>query len=237
MGHKKLIKFNAIKTFDNVLEYPEGMAGQWHSFFKNDNPIVLELACGRGEYTIGLAQQQPHKNYVGIDIKGNRIWKGAAFALENNLFNVAFLRTQIDKITNYFAANEVAEIWITFPDPQLRKSKLKKRLTHPKFLRLYQTFMQEKGLLHLKTDSPNLYYFTQWVLQLYNCPTLVDYDDVYAQTNLNKALQIKTYYETLDIAGKQKTHYLQFNLGEELKQTEKDEILKTKVFESDEYPT
>src|SRR5690606_17668176 len=140
MGQKKLVRFAELKTFPNVLEFPEGIAGQWHAFFKNTNPIVLELACGKGEYAVGLGRMYPNKNFIGIDQKGNRIWVGAKKALNEQLNHVAFLRTQIDQVNNYFGRGEVEEIWITFPDPQLRLSKVKKRLTHPKFLRLYQEF-------------------------------------------------------------------------------------------------
>jgi tRNA (guanine-N7-)-methyltransferase len=125
MGQKKLLRFAQIKTFQNVLEYPEGMQGEWHSFFKNQHPLSLELACGRGEYTIGLAQMHPESNVIGIDIKGNRMYLGAKKALDQGLSNAAFLRTQIEMLPDYFAKDEVAEIWITFPDPQLRTSKAK----------------------------------------------------------------------------------------------------------------
>ncbi len=135
MGQKKLIRFAELKTFPNVLQYPEGMAGNWNAFWKNNNPLILELACGKGEYAVGLGKLYPDKNFIGIDLKGNRIWVGAKKALQQNLNNVAFLRTQIDQVSSYFTTNEVEAIWITFPDPQLRKSKAKKRLTHPKFLR------------------------------------------------------------------------------------------------------
>ena len=146
MGQKKLIRFAELKTFPNVLQFPEGMAGNWNRFWKNNNPLVLELACGKGEYAVGLGKLYPGKNFIGIDLKGNRIWVGAKKALQQDLKNVAFLRTQIDQVNSYFATNEVEAIWITFPDPQLRKSKAKKRLTHPKFLRLYQLFLVPGGL-------------------------------------------------------------------------------------------
>jgi tRNA (guanine-N7-)-methyltransferase len=228
MGHKKLIKFEAIKQFANVHEYPQHIAGTWHSLFNNNHPIVLELACGRGEYAVGLAQLQPHKNFIGIDIKGNRIWKGAKYALENNLANVQFVRSHIDQINNYFTENEIAEIWITFPDPQLRASKLRKRLTHPKYLAFYKKLLQPNGLVHLKTDSPDLYQFTKWVIELLGCTLVTDYDDAYAQTTIDDALKIKTYYESLDIAQSQKIHYLCFTLPNVL--LDIDEALKEKVF-------
>ncbi|HEX8462341.1 MAG TPA: tRNA (guanosine(46)-N7)-methyltransferase TrmB, partial [Segetibacter sp.] len=138
MGLNKLERFAEIKTFSNVLEYPQDMKGKWKEFFGNDNPITLELACGKGEYAVGLGRLHRDKNFLGLDIKGNRMWVGARTALKEGLTNVGFIRTQIEKITDYFAEGEVAEIWITFPDPQLRGSKAKKRLTHPRFLRLYQ---------------------------------------------------------------------------------------------------
>lgn len=226
MGQKKLIRFEEIKTFPNVLQFPEGMAGTWSSFFKNKNDIILELACGKGEYAIGLGKLYPEKNFIGIDLKGNRIWVGAKKALQQNLLNVAFLRTQIDQIGNYFSDAEVEQIWITFPDPQLRMSKAKKRLTHPKFLRLYQQFLKPGGFIHLKTDSPDLYQFTKLVTELFNCTVHVDYDNVYQQPGLIADLQIKTHYEQLDIAGSNRIHYLCFSLPAVIPGKEKDEQLK-----------
>jgi tRNA (guanine-N7-)-methyltransferase len=212
MGQKKLIRFAEMLTFPNVLQYPENMPGRWAAFFHNDNPIVLELACGKGEYAVGLGRLFPDKNFLGIDLKGNRIWVGAKKALQENLTNVAFLRTQIDQIAQYFAPGEVSEIWITFPDPQLRTGKAKKRLTHPKFLQLYQQILTPGGYVNLKTDSPSLYRFTKWVTDLYELPVIQDLDDVYAQENLSDVLKIKTHYESLDIAQSSRVHYLQFAL-------------------------
>jgi tRNA (guanine-N7-)-methyltransferase len=226
MGQKKLIRFEELKSFSNVLQFPKNMAGKWNHFFKNINPITLELACGKGEYAVGLGQLHSQKNFIGIDLKGNRIWVGAKKALENNLTNVAFLRTEIDQVAEYFAKNEVSEIWITFPDPQLRKSKAKKRLTHPKFLRLYQQFLVPGGLIHLKTDSPDLYFFTKLVIDLYQCHLHKDLDNVYKEETVNEELKIKTHYESLDIAGSNRIHYLCFSLPEILPAKEKDEELK-----------
>jgi tRNA (guanine-N7-)-methyltransferase len=211
MGQKKLLRFNAIKSFSNVLEYPEGIKGQWAAHFTNNNPIVLELACGKGEYTVGLAQLFPGKNFIGVDIKGNRIYAGAKKCLDEKISNAAFLRTQIGMLPNYFAPGEVDEIWITFPDPQLRTSRAKKRLTHPVFLRLYQQVLRSGGNIHLKTDSPALYHFTKTVAAEYNLTITVDYDNVYAQTT-DARLMIKTHYEALDIAGSNRIFYLQFTL-------------------------
>ena len=226
MGQKKLIRFEEIKTFPNVFQFPKDMAGKWNTFFKTDNRITLELACGKGEYAIGLGQLYPQRNFIGIDLKGNRLWVGAKKALENNLSNIAFLRTKIDQIAEYFAKDEVAEIWITFPDPQLRMSKAKKRLTHPKFLRLYKQFLIPGGLIHLKTDSPDLYKFTKTVVSLYNCPVHTDEDNVFAQEQIKDELKIKTHYESLDIAGSNRIHYLCFSLPENLPGKEKDDELK-----------
>lgn len=146
--------------------------------------------------------------------------------MQNNLSNVAFLRTKIDQVAEYFSQNEVAEIWITFPDPQLRKSKAKKRLTHPKFLRLYEQFLVPNGLIHLKTDSPDLYQFTKVVIELYGCIVHTDTDNVYQQENISEELKIKTHYESLDIAGSNRIHYVCFSLPKQLPGKEKDEELK-----------
>src|SRR5688572_2280832 len=148
MGQKKLLRFEELKSFSNVLQSPRDMPGKWKDFFGNDRLVTLELACGKGEYTLGLAELYPGRNFIGIDLKGNRIWVGARKAIKQQLTNVAFLRIQIDHISNYFSTGEVAEIWITFPDPQLRSSKAKKRLTHPKFLRLYQHILIPGGVIH-----------------------------------------------------------------------------------------
>lgn len=224
MGQKKLQRFGEIKTFSNVLEYPQNMKGQWRHFFKNDHPIVLELACGKGEYAVGLGRKHPGKNFIGIDIKGNRMWVGAKTALQEGLNNVAFVRTQIQKLTDYFAAGEVNEIWITFPDPQLRLSKAKKRLTHPRFLRLYQIIMGEGGIINLKTDSPDLYHFTKLVIDLYHLHVLADCDNAYAQENIEDDLLIKTHYEKLDIAGSSRIHYLRFLVDKPLPEEAEEQL-------------
>ena len=229
MGQKKLIRFEELKSFSNVLQFPKNMAGKWNGVFKNNNPITLELACGKGEYAVGLGQLYPQRNFIGIDLKGNRIWVGAKKALENNLTNVAFLRTEIDQVAEYFSKNEVSEIWITFPDPQLRKSKAKKRLTHPKFLRLYQQFLLPNGLIHLKTDSPALYAFTKLVVNLYGCQLYKDLDNVFKEEKVSEELKIKTHYESLDIAGSNRIHYLCFSLPELIAGKEKDGELKAPI--------
>lgn len=212
MGQKKLIRFAEIETFPNVFQYPTNMQGKWKEVFNNNNPITLELACGKGEYAIGLARLYPHKNFIGIDLKGNRIWAGAKTALSDGLQNVVFVRSHIDKITGYFSPGEVEEIWLTFPDPQLRLSKAKKRLTHPKFLRLYQQIIRPGGYIHLKTDSPVLYNFTKEVIGLHKLETETDTSDLYSQEINDPVLQIKTHYEKLDIAKSNRVHYLKFKL-------------------------
>lgn len=209
-----------------MLQFPEHMAGHWNDFFRNDNPITLELACGKGEYAIGLAQLYQQRNFIGIDVKGNRLWVGARKALQQNLANVAFLRTQIDRVAEYFFTNEVEAMWITFPDPQLRGSKAKKRLTHPKFLRLYQPFLIPGALIHLKTDSPDLYQFTKLVIGLYDCILHTDLDNVHKEKEVSPELQIKTHYEGLDIAGSNRIHYLCFSLPVQLPGKERDDELK-----------
>jgi tRNA (guanine-N7-)-methyltransferase len=214
MAQKKLQRFAEIETFPNVLQYPENIKGKWHEFFKNNHPIILELACGKGEYANALAQLYPEKNFIGVDIKGNRLWVGAKFSIQNHLQNVAFLRTQIDKINNYFLPNDISEIWITFPDPQLRLSKAKKRLTHPRFLRLYQQILKPNGKIHLKTDSPDLYQFTKKIIELYHLPLYSDIDNVYKETSISAELAIKTHYEKLDIAKSNSIFYLCFSLPE-----------------------
>ena len=226
MGQKKLIRFEELKTFANVLQFPQGMRGKWPEHFKNNNPIILELACGKGEYAVGLGQLYPGKNFIGVDLKGNRLWVGARKALQAGLHNVAFLRTQIDQIADYFSNNEVAEIWITFPDPQLRMSKAKKRLTHPKFLRLYHQLLVPGGLIHLKTDSPDLYHFTREVINMYDCVIHTDNDNVHDKETVADELKIKTHYESLDIAGSNQVYYLKFSLPGRLPGKEKDAELK-----------
>jgi len=234
MAHKKLKRFEEIKSLKNVLEYPTGMPGDWKNFFQNNNPLVLELACGKGEYSVELAKLYPNKNFIGVDIKGNRIWAGAKKAINEQINNAAFLRTQIDKINDYFNKDEVSEIWITFPDPFLRKSKAKKRLTHPKFLRMYNRFLKPGGYIHLKTDSPDLYQFTRKVIELYELKTITDISDLYKDEKRSAELKIKTYYESLDISGSKTVFYLCFSLPEKI--NESDDILKSFLKEqSEEY--
>jgi tRNA (guanine-N7-)-methyltransferase len=214
MGQKKLLRFEAIQSFANVLEYPQGMPGRWKGFFKNENPITLELACGKAEYTVGLARIYPDRNFIGVDIKGNRLYHGALQSLKDNIHNAAFLRTHIDKIDSYFLPDEVSDIWITFPDPHLRTSRAKKRLTHPRFLKLYQSILKPNGFIHLKTDSPQLFYFTRFIADLYDLTIEDSSEDLYARTDNPKEFDIKTHYEKLDIAESRKVFYMRFRLPE-----------------------
>mgnify|MGYP001158819849 CR=1 FL=1 len=219
MGQKKLIRFAEIATFPNVFQYPKDKKGKWGENFGNEHPLTLELACGKGEYAVGLGTLYPDRNFIGIDLKGNRIWVGAKKALQEKRTNIAFIRSQIDKITDYFNPGEVQEIWITFPDPQLRISRAKKRLTHPRFLRLYQQILSPGGYIHLKTDSPALYAFTKKVIDMYGLNLIEDISDLAISPAANRPeLAIKTHYEGLDIAGSQKIHYLCFRLTNGLEQ-------------------
>ncbi len=206
MAKRKLKKFAEVAAFPNCffLSFEESKAdglslkGNWNkNYFKNNNPIVVELGCGKGEYTIGLAKRFPEKNFIGVDIKGNRIWTGAKNAIDNNMHNVAFIRTRIDFIEACFSENEVSEIWITFPDPQPQKSRIRNRLTHPMFLNRYKKILIDGGYVHLKTDSEPFYLFTKEMVEENNLNLLDATNDLYAATQLrDEALtSIKTYYE------------------------------------------
>jgi len=231
MGKDKLKRFADVAKYKNVLEptWEESMnqeyylKGKWAAdFFKNDNPIVLELACGGGEYTVGLARIHPDKNFLGIDIKGNRIWKGATIALNDGLDNVGFLRTRIDFIENFFSENEISEIWITFPDPQKQSNRARKRLTHTMFLDRYRKFLQAEGSVRLKTDSTFLYEFTQLVIQENKLEVLVDSSDIYNEllppqpdSMLSKELGINTFYENKWLKEGKLIKYLEFKLADQ----------------------
>jgi len=224
----KLQKFAELLSFPNVYENfgletsslvgENGkmveLQGKWNELhFKNQNPLTLELACGKGEYTLGLARRYPNRNFIGVDIKGARIWKGAGIALKEGLKNVAFLRTRIEQIASFFAAGEVSEIWITFPDPFLRKSKANRRLTSPRFLKEYCKILQPGGLVHLKTDEPNLYEFTLEVLKdTPYCSLLQHNEDLYAQAMPLPELEIKTFYERMHLLEGKKIKYVQFRM-------------------------
>ena len=210
MGHKKLIRFRAIDNYSNVLQYPENMQGNWGAFFKNENPITLELACGKGEYSVNLGREHKDRNFIGIDIKGNRIYNGAKIALTEGLANVAFLRVQIGQLTQYFKKDEVAEIWIIFPDPFLKKEK--NRLTHPRFLYLYQQMLKPDATINLKTDSKELYDFTLETIKEQGCIIKENIADIYGQGKATGPLAIKTFYENMHLAEGRTIYFISFSL-------------------------
>jgi len=214
MGQKKLIRFAEIETFPNVLQYPQHMKGQWRTFFKNEHPLTLELACGKGEYAVGLGRMYPQRNFIGIDLKGNRIWVGAKTAIKENLGNVAFVRSQIDQVNNYFAADEVREIWITFPDPRPRDRDEKHRLTGPRFLEMYRQLLAPGGTVHLKTDSLSLFEYTLEVLRTQSVNELYYTHDLYRSEFNDLHHGIKTRYEALFTAKGYDINYLQFKFIE-----------------------
>ncbi len=212
MKAKKLKRFAAIKEFPNVFEFPENMAEQWPEVFKNTNPIVVELACGKGEYTVNMAKAFPEKNFIGVDIKGNRMFVGAQKAIKENISNVCFLRIRIESILQYFSPQSISEIWITFPDPFLRESKAKNRLTHHKFLAIYQQILQPKGLIHLKTDSTELYEFSKEMIAHHQCELVEDIPDIYKNGTPDFPLNIQTFYEGMHLADNRIIKYLRFRL-------------------------
>ena len=218
----KLEKFAEVNTLNNFHELvyeslTEGFAnkGKWHSaVFNNENPIVLELGCGKGEYSVGLAEKNPHKNYIGVDIKGNRIWTGAKIALEKNLTNAHFLRTKIDFIDHCFEKQEVSEIWITFPDPQPQKSRARQRLTNARFLNRYKQILKTDGLVHLKTDSTLMYEYTLEVINEEKHQLLFATDNLYQNcpADRQELISIKTHYEKLFTDKGEDIKYCSFQL-------------------------
>ncbi|ERJ57789.1 tRNA (guanosine(46)-N7)-methyltransferase TrmB [Sphingobacterium paucimobilis] len=213
MGKDKLRKFAEIATFKNVVQLDAGKAykGKWSSaFFGNNKPLILELACGKGEYTVNLAQLFPETNFIGIDYKGNRIWRGAKTALEEGIDNVGFLRIQIETILEYFEENEVSEIWITFPDPQPQDSREKKRLTNPTFLNRYKIILKEGGIMHLKTDNDGFYNYTLEQIQQQSLPVLKETTDLYKSDLVDQVLSIKTYYEKKYLAVDKNINYVEW---------------------------
>jgi len=222
MGKNKIQRFAELHSFPNVIEADfeevfgkeHPLKGKWnHQRFNNKNPIILELGCGKGEYTLAMAALYPAKNFIGIDIKGNRLWVGAQKALSENLLNVSFLRTRIDFIESFFAPNEVDEIWITFPDPQPQSNRKRKRLTSPLFLNRYKNFLKPEGIIHLKTDNAQLYAYTLEVIENNHLPLLAATDNLYQSVYRNElAGMVQTYYEKIFLAQGKCIHYLRFSL-------------------------
>jgi tRNA (guanine-N7-)-methyltransferase len=225
VGHRKLKKFAEVKSFSNVFEptveggekFDFPLKGNWNKdYFKNDNPIILELGCGKGEYTIGLARRFPNKNFIGMDIKGARLWKGAKIAVDEKMANVAFVRNRIDFIESYFGPNEVSEIWIPFPDPYPRKGKTEKRLMSASFVKRYRNFSKPGAIIHFKSDNSDLYAFAMEQVKEHNYKLLANSDDVYSDASKlgeersELLTQIQTYYESTFLKVGKKIHYVEF---------------------------
>jgi tRNA (guanine-N7-)-methyltransferase len=215
VGKDKLRKFAEIDTFHNVYQMEEGkdLQGRWASqHFKNSNPIVLELACGKGEYAVNMAKFFPDKNFIGIDLKGNRLWRGARTGVDEKIQNLAFLRIQIEDIVEYFGKDEVDEIWITFPDPQPQDSREKKRLTFPGFLNKYKEFLKPGGKINLKTDNDGLYAYTVEVVKQQGLVCYKKTAELYHSEFYDDVLKIKTHYERIYIKQDKNINYIQFSL-------------------------
>lgn len=223
MGKDKIKRFTGNLTFpslvqpqlDEMFRKDYKLKGRWASeFFKNENPIVLELGCGRGEYSVELGRHYPDKNFIGIDIKGARLWRGAKTVTEEGINNVGFLRTRIEFINSFFAENEISEIWITFPDPQLRKTRVKKRLTAPEFLPMYAGFLKKDGFVNLKTDCQHLYEYTKAVAECNNLPIAEKSNDIYANADqfIPELVTIQTTYEKKFLKEGMAITYIKFSL-------------------------
>lgn len=220
MGKNKLAKFADMEEFPHVFQVSshsvrEGakfeMKGKWNEmFFKNNHPIILELGCGKGEYTVGLGRLYPDKNFVGVDIKGARIWSGAKESFYSGMNNIAFLRTNIEMISHFFGENEVSEIWLTFPDPQMKK--VTKRLTATNFMAIYQKILKPDGIIHLKTDSNFMFTYTCEMVAANNYPVLFSTDNLYTSDLNDEILNIKTYYEQQWLGRGLTIKYIKFEL-------------------------
>jgi len=210
MPKNKLRKFAEIKGFSNVFEISADAKIRKRKYFRNKNPIVLELGCGKGEYTLSLARRHPEKNFIGVDIKGARIWRGAKTALEENLTNVVFLRVGIERIDTLFHEGEISEIWITFPDPYPKNRQEKNRLVSPPFLIMYKKILRPGGIIHLKTDDLNLFQYTIKTLERHGCKIKEIVEDLYSH-DVSPLLQIKTTYEMKHLEEGKKIYYLSFH--------------------------
>jgi len=227
---KKLSRFAEMETFHHVVQPPFNevfkknyiLKGKWgEDFFGNNNPLILELGCGKGEYTVGLAKQNSDINFIGIDIKGARMWRGAKTALDEEIKNVGFLRTRIGLINSFFADDEVSEIWITFPDPQPKK--YYKRLTSTRFLGYYQKFVKENGFINLKTDNAELYLYTKKLIELNKLELIIDTENLYNSGIADNILSIKTFYEQQFLEQGKPIHYLKFRLNKSIKLEEPED--------------
>jgi tRNA (guanine-N7-)-methyltransferase len=226
VGKNKLARWTELRSYKNVIEPRIGdvtgkdhpIKGRWNEeIFKNENPVVLELGCGKGEYSVGLATRFPDKNYIGIDIKGARMWRGAKTSNENELGNVAFLRTRIEFITSFFKTDEVDEIWVTFPDPHPGRRNSNKRLTSPWYLNAYRQFLKNKGIIHLKTDNTELFNYTKSVVSHNDLEIIFSTSDLYSEDLPDDILSIKTHYEKIFLTAGLKINYITFRLGKEKK--------------------
>jgi tRNA (guanine-N7-)-methyltransferase len=231
VGKNKVAQWAEMKSFNNVIEpltaevfsRDHPLKGNWKKLhFRNNNPVILELGCGKGEYTVGLAKRFPQNNYIGIDIKGARMWRGSKTAHENEILNAAFLRTRIEFINSFFSADEVEEIWITFPDPQPKRRNSGKRLCGPSFLNVYRLFLKDLGLVHLKTDNKDLYDYTVKVIEHNDLEIVVATHDLYSGLINNDILSIRTHYEEIFLKKDIKICYIAFRL-------EKNKVLKDVV--------
>ncbi|MBN2636152.1 MAG: tRNA (guanosine(46)-N7)-methyltransferase TrmB [Prolixibacteraceae bacterium] len=221
MSKNKLAKFSEMAEFDHVIQAPYHvieqsdfhLKGKWaENFFRNKNQIILELGCGKGEYTVQLAEKYPEVNFIGVDIKGARLYNGAKQALEKGLKNVAFLRTNIEIINRFFGEGEIAEIWLTFPDPQMKKTR--KRLTSAFFLEHYKKFLKPNGIIHLKTDSNFQFTYTSALVHLNGFEILAETDNLYESEFVDETLQIKTFYEKQWLARGISIKYIAFKLND-----------------------
>lgn len=213
MSRHKLQRFEEMKSFPNAFEYPVEMKGKWRSdFFKNQHPLVLELGCGRGEYTIALSAMYPGKNFIGIDLKGSRLWKGAKTCLQQQQTNAAFIRSRIELIEHYFEAGEVDEIWITFPDPQPKDRWEPRRLTANNYLNIYRKLIKKDGIIHLKTDNTGLYEYTLEVIKTHGYELLFSQPDIYSLPEIEPILKVETTYEKIFKAKGETIKYVKFRI-------------------------